>query len=54
MYKKIDLGGMMYRILIESEAFQGKSRVQQHQLVSEILKDDLKTIHGFNLKTKVT
>jgi stress-induced morphogen len=44
----------MYRILIESTAFDGKSRVQQHQLVAEVLKDDLKTIHGFSLKTKVT
>lgn len=29
----------MYKILVESPMFEGKSKVQQHQLVSEALKD---------------
>lgn len=44
----------MYRILIESPVFEGKTRVQQHQMVAEAIKEELKQIHGFSLKTKVT
>ena len=47
------LGGQMYNILVESPTFEGKSRVQQHQLVSEVLKEEIASIHGFNLKTKI-
>lgn len=43
----------MYNITVESEQFRGKSLVQQHQMVTEALKAELKTIHGYNLKTKV-
>ena len=43
----------MYNILVESPMFEGKSRVQQHQLVSGAIEEELKQIHGFNLKTKV-
>ena len=46
-------GGQMYNITVESEQFRGKSLVQQHQMVTEALKAELKTIHGYNLKTKV-
>lgn len=47
------IGGQMYKIIIESEKFRNKSRVAQHQMVSECLGEDLKKIHAFNLKTKV-
>ncbi len=43
----------MYKITIESPLFEGKSKVAQHQMVSECLKEELKNIHAFNLKTKV-
>ena len=43
----------MYNIIVESPEFEGRNRVQQHQLVSEAISEDLKQIHGFNLKTKV-
>lgn len=34
----VRLGGEMYKIIIESAAFEGKPRVAQHQMVSELLK----------------
>lgn len=43
----------MYNITVESEDFRGKSLVQQHQLVTNSISEELKSIHGYNLKTKV-
>jgi stress-induced morphogen len=43
----------MYKIIIESAVFEGKPRVAQHQMVSECIKEELETIHAFNLKTSV-
>ena len=42
----------MYNITVESELFIGKSLVQQHKMVTESIAEDLKSIHGYNLKTK--
>jgi stress-induced morphogen len=35
-----------------SEEFEGKSILQQHKLVQEILKKEIKEMHGLTLKTK--
>lgn len=43
----------MYNITVESDLFKGKSLVQQHQMVTDSISDELKNIHGYNLKTKV-
>jgi len=43
----------MYKVIIESTLFEGKSKVAQHQLVSECLSEDMKSIHAMNIKTKV-
>lgn len=43
----------MYNITVESEEFRGKTLVQQHQLVTKHIAEELKNIHGYNLKTKV-
>jgi stress-induced morphogen len=43
----------MYNITVESELFKGKPLVQQHQMVTQSIADELKNIHGYNLKTKV-
>jgi BolA-like protein 3 len=45
--------GAMYNIDVESPLFKGKSIVQQHQLVQQVLREDMKSIHGLNLKTRV-
>ncbi|ODN98387.1 hypothetical protein L198_03631 [Cryptococcus wingfieldii CBS 7118] len=43
--------GSFYAILISSPAFKGLSTVKQHKLVNECLKEDIKGIHGLQLKT---
>lgn len=43
----------MYNIIVESPLFAGKSLVQQHKLVTSSIQEELKTIHGYNLRTKV-
>ena len=41
----------MYKMSIESPLFEGKSKLQQHRMVNEILEEELKSIHGLNIKT---
>ncbi|KRX04939.1 BolA protein [Pseudocohnilembus persalinus] len=43
--------GTMYKLVIVSPEFEGKSKVQQHQMVTGCLKEELSEVHGFNLKT---
>lgn len=43
----------MYNITVESPQFLGKTRVKQHQMVTTCIHEELKTIHGYNLKTKI-
>jgi stress-induced morphogen len=45
--------GAMYGIVVASKLFQGKSLVQQHQLVTKLLQDEIKNMHGLTLKTVV-
>jgi BolA family transcriptional regulator, general stress-responsive regulator len=45
-------GESHFRILIVSEAFIGKSRVERHRLVNELLKDELSGgVHALALST---
>lgn len=45
-------GESHFRILVVSNAFAGKSRVDRHRMVNEILSDELKgRIHALALKT---
>ncbi|OXG87631.1 hypothetical protein C349_01410 [Cryptococcus neoformans var. grubii Br795] len=43
--------GSFYTILISSPAFKGLTTVKQHKMVNECLKEDIKGIHGLQLKT---
>ncbi|ORY93796.1 bola-like protein [Syncephalastrum racemosum] len=43
--------GSMYAIDIASKAFEGSTIVKQHRMVNEILKEDIKGMHGLQLKT---
>ena len=46
--------GDHYAATVTSEAFRGKSRVQQHQLVNAAFGDDLgTTLHSLALQTRV-
>ena len=42
----------MYSIVVESPVFEGKNKLQQQRLVNEVLSEEIKTIHGFSLKTR--
>ena len=43
-------GGTHFEVTIKAAAFSGKSRLQRHRMVNEILADDLaKSIHALEL-----
>jgi stress-induced morphogen len=44
--------GSMYAIQIESTKFKGLSVIKQHKMVNEVLKDEIKSWHGVQLRTK--
>lgn len=44
--------GSMYAINIISDKFNGISMVKQHRLVNTILKEEISSWHGLQLRTK--
>ncbi|KAJ3089004.1 hypothetical protein HK102_007422 [Quaeritorhiza haematococci] len=52
MVKDISGGcGSMYAVDIASKKFKGLNLVKQHRLVTEVLKEDIKDMHGIQIKT---
>ncbi|XP_012890057.1 PREDICTED: bolA-like protein 3 [Dipodomys ordii] len=45
--------GAMYEIKIESEEFKEKRTVQQHQMVNQALKEEIKGMHGLRIFTSI-
>jgi len=45
--------GAMYEILIEAPEFAGKRTIQQHRMVNDVLKEEIASMHGLQLKTSV-
>lgn len=45
--------GSMYEIYVETVEFKGLSMVKQHRLINEVLKEDIKQMHGLRISTKV-
>ncbi|NXN84009.1 BOLA3 protein, partial [Bombycilla garrulus] len=43
--------GAMYEIHIESEEFREKRTVQQHQMVTQALSEEIKHMHGLRIFT---
>lgn len=43
--------GSFYAISISHPSFKGLSTIKQHRLVNEVLKDEIKVMHGLQLKT---
>ncbi|TYZ57804.1 hypothetical protein PybrP1_001784 [[Pythium] brassicae (nom. inval.)] len=43
--------GSMFDIEVASEQFEGQSRVKQHRMVNEILKEEIKSMHGLTIRT---
>jgi stress-induced morphogen len=44
--------GSFFRVHVTSAAFAGKPLVQQHRLVNECLREEIKLIHGLTVSTK--
>ncbi|EUC40333.1 hypothetical protein COCMIDRAFT_109074 [Bipolaris oryzae ATCC 44560] len=44
--------GSMYAIEIESPKFRGLTVIKQHKMVNEVLKDEIQSWHGVQLRTK--
>jgi stress-induced morphogen len=42
----------MYRVIVRSKKFQGKSLVEQHRAVNEALKNEFNSLHGVTLSTR--
>ncbi|XP_053124905.1 bolA-like protein 3 isoform X2 [Hemicordylus capensis] len=54
--KVVDISGgcgAMYEIHIESEQFKEKRIVQQHQMVTQALRKEIKSMHGLRIFTSV-
>ena len=43
--------GSMYSVEIQSDKFKGLGVLKQHRLVKDVLKDDIKDMHGIQIKT---
>lgn len=43
--------GSMYQIDIQSDAFKGLSTLKQHRKIQEILKEDIKAMHGITINS---
>uniref|UniRef100_A0A0N4ZMH4 BolA-like protein 3 n=1 Tax=Parastrongyloides trichosuri TaxID=131310 RepID=A0A0N4ZMH4_PARTI len=45
--------GQHFKIFVESEEFKGKSKIQQHKMVTTALKDYIAQWHAVTIDTKV-
>jgi len=45
--------GSMYEVYVQASEFSGLKMVQQHKLVTEALKDEIKAMHGVRITTAV-
>lgn len=43
----------MYKIQVVSPDFQGKMTVQQHRMITEAIREEIKEMHGLVIETKV-
>lgn len=44
--------GDMYRVFVASSDFKGKTLVQQHRLIQQALKEEVKNWHGLTIETE--
>jgi stress-induced morphogen len=45
--------GSFFKVLVESKAFEGKTMLQQHRVVHEVLKKEIAEIHGITVVSKI-
>ncbi|ESO06279.1 hypothetical protein HELRODRAFT_147328, partial [Helobdella robusta] len=43
--------GSMYEIYVASSKFEGIKTVNQHKMINEVLKEDIKKMHGIRINT---
>ncbi|CAI5738833.1 unnamed protein product [Hyaloperonospora brassicae] len=43
--------GSMFDVEVVSAQFAGQSRVKQHRMVNEVLKNEIKNMHGLTIRT---
>lgn len=43
--------GSMFNVEVVSPQFEGVTRVKQHRMVNEVLKDEIKGMHGLTIRT---
>ena len=46
--------GSFYAIQVEHESFRGLNTIKQHRLVNQILGDEIKGMHGLQVKSLYT
>lgn len=44
--------GSFFQVEVVSEAFTGKKLVEQHRMVNEALREEIKQIHGLTITTR--
>ncbi|XP_026813855.1 bolA-like protein 3 [Rhopalosiphum maidis] len=45
--------GAIFEVFISTTEFKGMSMVKQHQLINEVLKDQIKAMHGIRIHTEI-
>ncbi|XP_025413136.1 bolA-like protein 3 [Sipha flava] len=45
--------GAIFEVFISSTEFKGMSIVKQHQLINEVLKNEIKSMHGIRIHTEI-
>lgn len=45
--------GASFSVKVSSSDFKGKSMIQQHRMINDILKSELKDVHALQIKTSV-
>ncbi|KAF7634104.1 hypothetical protein Mgra_00006524 [Meloidogyne graminicola] len=44
--------GAMFKVSVESTQFEGIPKVKQHKMINEVLKKEIKEMHGIVIETK--
>lgn len=45
--------GAMFEVNVVSQEFQGLNTVKQHRLINEVLKEEIKDMHGIRIHTSI-
>jgi BolA family transcriptional regulator, general stress-responsive regulator len=49
-----EVGQTHFHIYIISDYFYGKSKLERHKIINELLQDEIKMIHALSLSTKTS